>query len=126
MFQKTGFMDDSFEAKEGVYPSTHFPPPPSTTEEEEQPAIEVESGLKVKSRLKSKSGSDDEKASQADPIIADPLLDPLLACMPGMQLADADMAKFLGESSEPRVSEEPRTHQVRIELILTMQHCWEG
>ena len=76
MFQKTGFFDDSFESRERSVPSDNMPylnqsPEQEQHQEEEENVVEVQ---------QTKS---------------DALLDPLLACMPGMQMGDADMEKFL-------------------------------
>lgn len=93
MFQKTGFMDDSFESREQAFPSTHFPPPSGEPSQQELPERE-EPVAQVKPQLKSRTRSKEEKSAAQDS-----LLDPLLACMPGMQMGDADMEEFLGFDS---------------------------
>ena len=92
MFQKTGFLDDSFENREAI-PSPHFPPP-SEASQQQQSELE-EPVVPVKSRPKGKTRSDEEKTT-----LQDALLDPLLDCIPGSEaMADADLQEFLGIES---------------------------
>ena len=94
MFQKTGFQDDSFESRmEQSLPSPHFPPPTDEPSQQEQPEQEAPV-VQVKSQLKGKTRSQEEKAASQDS-----LLDPLLNCIPVMPKTDAAMAEFLGLES---------------------------
>ena len=104
MFQKSDYLDDSFDSLEQAFPSAHFPPPSDQPSQQEPPERE-EPVVQIKSRSKGKTRSEEEKSASTDP-----LLDPLLACMPGMQMEDADMEEFLGLDSS---SLESLVQQVR-------------
>lgn len=79
MYQKTGFLDDSFEAR-GGFVFLDETPSLNASQEQGQTTDEEED-------------ADEDRAASITK--RDPMLDPLLACMPGLQMADADMEKFL-------------------------------
>ena len=93
LFQKTGFLDDSFETREQAFPSAQFPPPPGKASQQEE-SEQDEPVLQVQPQSKGKTLSLEEKAASNDP-----LLDPLLDCIPVMPKTDAAMAEFLGLES---------------------------
>lgn len=76
LFQKTGFLDDAFESRGGSVPMNNMPFLKQSPEQEQHQ-------------------EEEENVSEVQKTKSDPLLDPLLACMPGMQMGDADMEKFL-------------------------------
>ncbi|KAL3151095.1 hypothetical protein ABBQ38_012964 [Trebouxia sp. C0009 RCD-2024] len=83
LFQKTGFLDDAFESWGGTVPMSNMPYLKQSTEQEQHQ-------------------EEEESVSEVQKAKSDPLLDPLLACMPGMQMGDADMEKFLqGPAATP-------------------------